>query len=403
MFHLRKETFGRFMAWLFVWQFFLSAPLEIASGFVAMSQYLSYFTKVQDNLHHGIIGLCFCLVTCAVLFNNTAVAGKLSVFLWVGTVVAIVFVVVTGFAHFKAENLYLPPDAFQPASGFVLGLGMSARIGVYDFTGYFDICQMGEEVKNPKWTLPVSCVGTCVIVTFIYFLVYLAVSGCMPWETRDGVVGFTTLVASEADSANYIMSLFAERLWGHNFAVFFTVVVAFTIFGSCFALILGYAHVPYAAARDGFFLSWFGVEHPTRQGLPYRSLIVIGMLSALCCLLDLGLLIEGMITSRLLLQFIAQAVAVIVRRRSQPDVERTFKVPLYPLPNIICILGFLFVFVTTDNWIFFGGPPLLEICVLFILVGAISYFPWAFSQGHWPWKPEFETNELVASGLENRS
>jgi len=403
-----RNTFGRLMAWLFVWQFFLSAPLEIASGFVAMSQYLAYVTKVERDIYQSFIAVGFCLMSLKVLWLNTESAGKMTTFLWGGTVAAIAFVIVAGFINFDSGNLAMPEDPFQ--SNFVLGLGMAARIGIYDFTGYFDICQMGHEVENPRKTLPYSCVSTCVVVAIIYFLVYIAVAGFLPWTF------FVTLVDVEDDSANYIMSIFAEELWGGGFAIFFTFVVLFTIFGSCFALMIGYAHVPYAAAKDGFFLAWFGKEHPTRQGLPARSLAVIGICSAACCLVDLEVLIEGMLTTRLLLQFIAQAVAVIIYRFSHPEVERQFRVPLYPLPNLICILGFFFVFVTTDNWVVNGDAPLLELGVLFPFVGALCYFPWASALGHWPFqrskgRPAVEENvadpvvppgKLVTNDTDNR-
>jgi len=357
-----RHTCGRLMAWLYVWQLFLSAPLQIASGFVAMSQYVSYVMSQQvlhvsevEDIFVGLGASVFCLLSLIlVLITFTKDrAGNMTIFLALGTVTPIIFYLWQGVSNF--ETWALPADPFQ--SNFVMGLGMAARIGMYDFTGALDIFQM--------YLRPDSRVFACAVVVVIYVLVYLA-------AVSQGFLRWT--------DSNFIMFIFAGSLWGGKFAIFFTYSIIVSIFASCCGLMIGYAHAIHAAAKDGFFIAWFGEAFPDRKWLLARPLAVIGACSAAWCFVDLEVLIEAMLTTRLLLQFIAQAVAVMVYRSSNPDAERQFRVPLYPLPNIICILGFFFVFVTTDNWVFSG------LALLFVFLGGVFYLPWASALGHWPYQ-----------------
>jgi len=381
-----KDKWGRFMAFLFIFQFLISAPIEIASGFIAMAQYLSYVTGLTYWLHESLIACGFCVISLLVLYQDLSVVGKLTLALWVGTVGAIVFCVVAGFVNFKPELFELPSN-FPPSnpSGwgtFIFTLGSACRFGIYDFAGYNDACQMGDEVKNPRRNIPRSCVWTCIILAPVFLAVIFAIAGVVPW---DGPEGFVQRVLSDQTSANFVMSTFCEILFGRPFAIFFTLVVVYTIFGSCFALLLGYAYIPYSSARDRYFYSWFGHEHPTKKGLADYSLLFLGGVSAALCFVDLRVLIEGMLTTRLVIQFMAQAVGACILRKKAPNALRVYKIPLYPLPVVVNLIGFGFVFCTTPNWLVAGGMPLLEIGVVFMVVGALLYFPFAKVNGFWPY------------------
>jgi len=387
-----KDKIGRFMAFQFIFQFLISAPIEIASGYIAMAQYLAYITGITNWVYNSLIGCGFCVLSILVLYQDLSFVGKMTIALWVGTVGAIVFCICAGYAHFDPSLLAAPPGWNSPAAlpGFIYSLGTAMRIGIYDFAGYYDACQMGDEVKNPRRVIPRATVGTCGFLVFVFFAVVLAIAGVVPWYGPDG---FVEKVLSGHKSANYVMSTFCEILFGRPFAIFFTIVVVYTIFGSCFALLLGYAFIPYSAARDRYFYAWFGHEHATKKGLADYSLLVLGAISCVLCFVDLGILIEGMLTTRLIIQFMAQAVGVMILRKKAPNAIRVFKTPLYPLPIIINLIGFTFVFGTTSNYLISGNTPLLEIGILIMIVGAVLYFPFAKVNGFWPFEKSATTSE----------
>lgn len=393
-----KETWGRdkwgqYWAFMFVWQFFLTAPMEIASGFVAMAQYLAYITEGSGYWHTSLIAFGFALVGIVLLYQDIANVGAITVALWAGTVAAIVFTLIAGFANFDVDNFNTPPGAYETKT-MIVGVGAAMRFGIYDFAGYNDICQIGDEVKDPRRTIPISCVATCVFVGIVYFLVYLAVLGYLPWES------FAYLAEEEDDRAFYVMSLFTEKLWNRPFAIFFTLVVVYTIFGSCYALLLGYAAVPFAAARDGSFFEIFAHQNETRKGLADYSLLGIGAITLVFCFVDLGTIINGMVTTRVICQYVAQAVGLMIYRKTHPEAIRVFKVPLYPWTVIVQIILFMFVFFTTDNYIVSGDDPLLEIAILVLIAGSAAYIPFAKGKKVWPYDEQDESFDGIGSNLD---
>src|SRR6266498_1071176 len=158
----RRETFGRFMAFLFIWQFILSGPLEIASGYIGFANYLNYLwpgmtTKNALSLKGSLVVAGLGLLCIALLYRRITFIGKITVALWVGSILTTVAVIFTGVTHFDSRLAFdFPKGAFHFSTGFLFGLGAASRIGVYDYLGYYDICYIGDEVKEPGKVIPRS-------------------------------------------------------------------------------------------------------------------------------------------------------------------------------------------------------------------------------------------------------
>ena len=164
----------------------------------------------------------------------------------------------------------MPPGAFTFSLGFLMGLGAAARVGVYDYLGYYDVCYIGDEVKDPGRVIPRSILFSTVVVAAIYFGINLSIIGVVPWREF--------VPASAHPESGFIVSIFMERIYGSGVAMVFTLMILWTAFGSVFALLLGYSRIPYAAARDGYFFAPFGRLHPT-GGFPAISLLVLGIIA----------------------------------------------------------------------------------------------------------------------------
>jgi amino acid transporter len=228
------------------------------------------------------------------------------------------------------------------------------RIAMYDFLGYYDICYIGGEVRNPERTIPRAVIISVILVALIYSVMNLSIIGVVPWR--------------EAMASPYIVAEFMERIYGDWAGSVVTMMILWTSVGSVFALILGYSRIPYAAALDGYFFSVFGRLHP-KGHFPYVSLLVIGGMSIVASLLTLGWVIDALLVGRILIQFIAQLGAVHVLRTQRTDIERPFRIWLYPLPSLIALIGWTFLFVTADRqFIVFG--------LLTLLVGAGAFWLW---------------------------
>jgi amino acid transporter len=156
------------------------------------------------------------------------------------------------------------------------------------------------------------------------------------------------------------VSVFIEKIYGVGAARVATALVLWIAFASLFAVLLGYSRVPYAAALDGNFFKMFGALHPTKN-FPHISLLFIAALGLLfSLLLSLKEVISAILAMRILVQFIAQAVGVVILRKRNGTKELPFKMWLYPLPVFISIFFWLFVFFST-GWLALWGS-LLVIC-----------------------------------------
>jgi amino acid transporter len=208
-------------------------------------------------------------------------------------------------------------------------------------------------------------------VAAIYVGINLSIIGVVPWRE------FVPADAHPASS--FIVSTFMERIYGSGVATVFTLMILWTAFGSVFALLLGYSRIPYAAARDGYFFKVFARLHPV-QGFPSVSLIVLGLISIAACLFSLGVVIDALIATRILVQFIGQVAGVMLLRRTRPDMPRPYRIWLYPLPTVVALIGWLFIFVTTDVRVIAFGVGILGL-------GVVCFLAWSRRLRKWPFQP----------------
>jgi len=366
-----RERYGRLMAFLFVWQFILSGPLEIASGYIGFSQYLGYMWQGLSPRAMFLVAAAVGLLNIALLYRRITSIAKITVSLWVGTMLTTIAVIATGAVHFDPALAFdFPPGAFNFSLGFLMGLGAASRVGVYDYLGYYDICYIGDEVDNPGHVIPRSILISTVAVAAIYIGINLSIIGVVSWREF--------VPAGEHPESSFIVSIFMEKIYGPRVATIFTLMILWTAFGSVFALLLGYSRIPYAAAREGYFFAPFGRLHPTK-GFPYLSVLVLGLISIVACLFSLGIVIDALIATRIVVQFIGQIAGVMLLRRTQPDLPRPYRIWLYPLPTLIALVGWIFIFVTTDVRVIGFGLGIL-------VLGVGCFLIWSRRSRRWPFE-----------------
>ncbi|HEY6235986.1 MAG TPA: amino acid permease, partial [Candidatus Elarobacter sp.] len=351
---------GRFFAFLFVWQFMFWAPLVIASGYIGFAQYAAYLVPslagpVPTHLLAAAVGV----LTLAALYRAIPQIARTALVLGAVALVTLVAVALAGLTHPHAPLAQTLPPTFS--FGVALpALGAALVITLYDYSGYADVCALGDEVVAASRTIPRAIVISVLAVAAAYVLLNVGVvSALAPKE----IAGSTT-----------VASLVAERAFGAPFAIAVTIAVLVTAFGSTYGLLLAAARVPYAAARDGDFLAPFARLHP-RGRFPSVALIAIGLLALPASLLSLDAVIAALTAGIVLIQGVAQVFALFVTRRTQSPAP--FRVPLYPLPPAIALLGWLFLFVST-------GPVAIAFGLGTLALGAIVFMVRAYAVRSWP-------------------
>ena len=362
-----RETWGRFMGFLFIWQFILSGPLELATAYVGVAQYLQPLWPESSDFTRLCAGAAVGLLVIFLLYRRIEPIGRITVTLWLGALLAMAVVIVTGAMHFDAKIAFdFPENAWTFDAAKWVALGAAARIGIYDYLGYYDICFIGDEVKQPGRVIPRAVMLSLVLVALIYLAVNLSIIGVVPWRefaTAEGV-------------SKPVVTMMMAKVYGSDFAQLFTVLVLWTMVACCFAMLLGYSRIPYAAARDGSFFSVFGKLHP-RLGFPHVSLIVVGLIAAAATFVKLGTLIDALLTTRIVVQFAGQIGALVMLRTLKPEMERPFRMWLYPLPALLALVGWMYLLFTTEKGLLAaGGMALMAGCVVFLV--------WSWKAKKWP-------------------
>jgi amino acid transporter len=388
------QKLGRLISFLFIWQLSFSAPLSIASGAVGLSQYAAFFWPRLEivwstrtwALHLPLLGtlqltwvampatllaIGVCALTAFLLYRRITAIARLTKVLWAGVMVTIGWIIFAGLTHFNAHQAFdLPPGAFSFSRDFFHGLGGAMLIAAYDIGGYYNVCFLGDEVKEPGKNIPRALLLSILAVACLYVVMNVSILGVVPWRE---------LAQSGASNSKlYVVSTLMQRVYGHGAASMISVLVMWTAFASVFSLTLGYSRVPYAAALDGNYFRAFARVHPIHK-FPYVSLLALTGVAALFCFLRLADLIASLIVIRIVLQFLVQSIGVIVLRVRRPDLPRPFRMWLYPIPALVAAASFLFILVSRRDFL-----REVRYAGVILVVGLLIYGVRSWRRSEWP-------------------
>ncbi len=354
---------GRLMSFLFIWQTMIQAPLVVASGAIGFAQYLTYLMPLGRYQQKAVSG-ALVIVLVFLLYRRITTVGKISLFLWAGVIATIVWLIFGGATHFDARLAFTyPAGAWDLSWLFFAGLGQATVKTIYTYLGYYNVCHLGGEVREPERNIPRSIFLSIGGIAVLYLAMQTSILGVVPWQ--------------QAQASNFIVSTFIEMLYGPFWAKVATGMILWIAFASLFSVLLGYSRVPYAAAVDGNFFSVFGRLHPTRR-FPHVSLLALGAAGFVFSLLfRLSEVISAVLAMRILVQFVGQAIGVIVLRRRWPAEKLPFKMWLFPLPAVLAILGWMAIFLST-------GRKLTLAALGVMMLGVLAFGIRARALGEWP-------------------
>ncbi|MFN8244644.1 MAG: amino acid permease [Ferruginibacter sp.] len=384
-----KEGMGRLMSFMYVWQTIIQAPLVAASAAIGFAQYLGYLVHlgaVEQKLVSGAVILFITLL----LYRKIDSIGRIGTLLWAGVLLTLGWIIIGGIAH---GNFFQPlKDINADFSWGQLGsfvFGQACIKSVYSYLGYYNVCHLGGEIKDPGKNIPRSMFISVAGIALLYLALNMSVTSVIPWQEIQHAY------KTNPDQTRYIVSTFIERLYGTGWAKLATVMILWVALASLFAVMLGYSRVPYAAAADGAFFKIFARLHPTKN-FPYISLLILaGFAFVFSLLFRMKDVIDGILAMRIMIQFIGQAIGVILLRRRRGTAILPYKMPLYPLPVILAIAMWLFIFYATG----------LSVIISFLLVfgtGLTVYFVQAKFNKRWPYgaaKPGEATEGNSASSV----
>jgi amino acid transporter len=388
------QKMGRLISFLFIWQLSFSAPLSIATGCIGLAGYAAYYWPGLETVyaaHNAVlhipwagdlqaswivtggtaVAIGVCGLATLLLYRRITVIGKLSKVLWVCVMGTIGWIIFAGLTHFNSAQAFdFPPGAFTLSRGFFTGLGGAMLIATYDYWGYYNVAFLGDEVEDPGHNIPRALLLSIGLVACLYLVMNMCILAVVPWREM--------LQSGHNNNGLYVVSFFMQKIYGAWAARVVTGLVMLTAFASVFSLMLGYSRVPYAAAKDGNYFRALAKVHPVHR-FPHVSLLALGVVAAAFCFLRLKDAIAALVVIRILIQFLVQAVGLIVLRVRRPDLPRPFRMWLYPLPALLAIGGFLFILFNREHW-----QKEMRYAVVILLAGFVIYMFRAWRSGEWP-------------------
>jgi amino acid transporter len=334
----RPFGLGRLLSFVFIFQVVLVAPLSIAGGAVGFANYLRFYWETMTPLQHHAVAAGLCVVMTAALYRNISDVGRLSVVMLGVVLLTTGWVIAAGLFTFSPSQAFdFPPSAFRPDGDLLAKIGAVSLLAMYNYGGYNNVCNIGEEIRDPHRTIPRAIVLSILLVVAIYVVMSTVIIGMIPWE--------------EAKDSPVIASAFIERTFadpgsGRIAAILMTALILFVTAASLYAVILGYSRIPFAAAREGQFFRVFERVHPTK-GFPHVSLVTLGALAIPFCFFTLGDLVNWLMQIQIVTQFIWQCAGVILLRRYRNDIPQPFTMWLYPVPALVALTLWVYVFASS--------------------------------------------------------
>lgn len=363
-----KEGFGpkwgKLMSFLFVWQTMIQAPLVIASAAIGFASYFRYIYPLNDWQGKTLSGSIVILIV-ALLYRKIEAIGKISVMLWVGVLITMAWLIGGGLFHgnFLQPIIHMN-DGLKLDHAFAAALGFASVKTIYSYLGYYNVCHLGGEIIHPQKNIPKSMFISIIGIAVLYLMMNISVASVLPLD--------------QIQKSKFVVSEFVAVLYGSTAANIATVLILWVAFASVFSATLGYSRIPYAAATDGAFFKVFAKVHPTKH-FPYVSLLVLGSVAFVFSLLfKLHEVINAILAMRILIQFIGQAIGLILLVKKKGMKHFAWKMPIYPIPVILAIIIWGLVFISTGFTMILGGLTVTALGIIAYLIKSNRNQEWPF-------------------------
>ena len=306
----------------------------------------------------GIVNLpaaVLVLLCTLLLLRGARESARANAALVVAKIAVLILFVAIGFAHFHSSNFH----PFAPNG--VKGIGAAASSIFFSYIGLDAVSTAGEEVKDPRRTLPLGVILSLLIVTGMYILVALAAVGAQPW---------TAFAGQEAGLAVILHNLTSAAWPG----VVLSLGAIASIFSVTLVVLYGQTRILYAMSCDGLLPAFFRRLDPVRR-VPRQNTIVVALAVALlAALVPLDVLIN-LTSMGTLIAFATVSAGVMILRRRRPDLRRGYKVPFYPVLPVASIAFCLYLIwgLPADTFLLFA---------LWMAGGAIIYFGYSIRRSH---------------------
>jgi APA family basic amino acid/polyamine antiporter len=377
-------TMGELIAWIIGWDLILELALGAAT---VASGWSTYFADLADEAGvtlpesiysegHNLVAATIVLILTGVICLGIRVSSRINAVIVAIKVGIVLFVIVAGLFFIKTSNYspFIPPTGSKGAEGAgesagsllsdiglstggpfgVAGIFTAAALVFFAFIGFDIVATAAEETNNPQRDMPRGIIGSLAICTVLYVAVSLVVTGMVKYDK----------LKVEAPLAEAFRSVDKP-----GFATIISIGALAGLTTVMMILMIGQSRVFFAMSRDGLLPPVFASVNQ-KTGTPVRTTVTTGVVvAAMAALLPLEEL-ASLVNIGTLFAFILVAIAVLILRRTRPDLERPFRTPFVPVLPILSVLAsfYLMVNLPTATWVRFAVWMVIGV-VIYLLYG----------------------------------
>jgi amino acid transporter len=376
--YLRKAfgpSTGKLMPFLFIWTAMLFIPLTMSTGVVGLVEYLGFFLPHLSWTAKHLIDIGITALVVILLYRKMESIRWISTALWIVMLSALLLVIAACFSHFNPNYAFSYPEGAWSGMQFITGLGAGLIIAAYDYMGYNTTAYIGDELQNPGYVMPRSIIYAIFAMMVLYLSMQIGVLGVLPWQT----------IAKSSS----VVSLVVQHNWGHTAAEVVTALILVAAFASVFTGLLSGSRVPYYASHDKVFFRIFGRLHK-KYDFPHIALLAMGIITAAATFFNLAVIINMLVSAVVIVQSLSQIAALVLLRRTQPEMQRPYRQWLYPLPCIIAAIGWIYLYAS-------ASALSLELSGVWIVAGIIAFLIWAKINTAWPFRSRESLQEAKSA------
>lgn len=386
-------TMGELMAWIIGWDLILEYAVGAATVGIAWSEYLnnllvsvigwkaipyewchSPFQTSVDGTAHGMINLpalAIVIILTMLLIKGTQESALVNGIIVISKVSIVILIIVLGWQFIKPENhtpyipattTYVDHEGISHNFGGFWGIVGAAGVVFFAFIGFDAVSTTAQEAKNPKRDMPIGILGSLAVCTVLYILFAHVLTG----------IATTEDFRTSGKEASVVFAI-NKYMIGYGWLGKLVTIAILAGFSSVIlVMLLGQSRVFYSMSRDGLLPKVFSDIHP-KYKTPYKAswfiLILVGLFAAFVP----GDIVGDMTSIGTLFAFMLVCVAVIILRKTNPDLKREFKTPWVPFVPILGILacGIMILGLGWTNWLRL---------IVWLGIGLVIYF--AYSRKH---------------------
>ncbi len=392
-------TMGELLAWIIGWDLILEYAVGAATVGIAWSEYLNnllvqvfhvkaiayewchspFEHSIPDAMgvvHTGIINLpALGIVTLLslLLIKGTQESAFVNGLIVITKVSIVVLIIILGWGFVQSSNLepYIPePSIYTDNQGIehnfggILGVLGAAGVVFFAFIGFDAVSTAAQETKNPKTAMPIGILGSLAVCTVLYILFAHVLTGLAPVE-------FFRTDGREASVVAAINTYMPGYQWLGKLV---TVAILAGFSSVILVMLLGQSRVFYSMSKDGLLPAAISELHPKFK-TPYKANLIILILVGAFAAFVPGDIVGDMTSIGTLFAFILVCAAVIILRKTDPDLHRQFKTPLVPLVPILGIIvcAAMIFGLGWTNWLRLFA---------WLAIGLIIYFVYSKKKSH---------------------